>query len=567
MPPHGFRYLCAASFHVLHCALPEIGMPNSSGATPAATPTRRAGRHRLFRSPYAILLLLLTLCVVKGLLGPGPIRVYTHDSWMFLDGAWRILNGQRPHHDFYSNLGFLCYLPTALGLQIARGAAAVNWGQCFSGMLVALLGVPLIFRRIRPSFASLYCTALVLLSIAPFALGEFFTLGTQGMFYNRWGYALLGILLVECVSPVGGKRPGFSDFGGGSIAGAVLALLFFVKFTFSVWALILICATIPWRRQTRVRWLGLALGSLIIGVAGLAFLRFDVAAILRDIHTVAVARRVSLLFIVGKPLQNLHGLTYICAFSAVAALGLSASGATGYARRWIWISLTVLGIDALALATNMLAQPAGFPFMCLATILMVADIAALVQPTEPFRSARQALLAWGLSIVLVNPVLDAAGLVYATRRSLQPRAFAGETIASPTADDLITTEYLNASTGANSLVEEANDGLRLLEASSTSTEKVAAFWFANPFSYWLQRPPMRHGSTNYDYGANFNEKSGPSPEYAFGDADVILVPRVDEAGLGWASQNPMERVYGPFLGSHFTKARESRFWWLYRKVP
>jgi hypothetical protein len=114
-------------------------------------------------------------------------------------------------------------------------------------------------------------------------------------------------------------------------------------------------------------------------------------------------------------------------------------------------------------------------------------------------------------------------------------------------------------------VEEANDGIALLQKQSKPTERIGAFWFANPFSYWLQRAPMRGGSPCWDYGGNFNDKSGPAPEEAFGGADVILVPRVNEDGLGWTGQPQLSRVYGTFLESNFRKVAESRYWWLYRK--
>jgi hypothetical protein len=164
-------------------------------------------------------------------------------------------------------------------------------------------------------------------------------------------------------------------------------------------------------------------------------------------------------------------------------------------------------------------------------------------------------------------VLDATGLVLAAfRTAIQPKQFATARIISPVGDDVITTEFLNPATGANPLVDEANDGIALLQRESKSAEKIGAFWFANPFPYWLQRAPMRGGSPCWDYGGNFNDKSGPSPEAAFGGADVILVPRVNEDGLDYVGRSQLSRVYGPFVESNFAKVAESRFWWLYRKA-
>ena len=76
---------------------------------------------------------------------------------------------------------------------------------------------------------------------------------------------------------------------------------------------------------------------------------------------------------------------------------------------------------------------------------------------------------------------------------------------------------------------------------------------------------MAGGTPTYDYGSNYNEKSGPTPEEAFGPADVVLVPRLAEDGLPWASTPPLIRIYKPYVDANFTKVAETRYWWLYRK--
>ena len=50
----------------------------------------------------------------------GPLMQYTyaHDAFIFLDGGWRVLHGQRPQIDFSTNLGPIMFLYTALGIKI-----------------------------------------------------------------------------------------------------------------------------------------------------------------------------------------------------------------------------------------------------------------------------------------------------------------------------------------------------------------------------------------------------------------------------------------------------------------
>src|SRR5947209_18349739 len=64
---------------------------------------------------------MILICAARALIGLKATSVFTHDAFMFLDGAWRMMNGQRPHIDFYSHLGVLTYAPTVLGLWLSRG--------------------------------------------------------------------------------------------------------------------------------------------------------------------------------------------------------------------------------------------------------------------------------------------------------------------------------------------------------------------------------------------------------------------------------------------------------------
>src|ERR1700681_4846280 len=77
-----------------------------------------------------VALIILGLCLVRGYVGMWGSRIYTQDAFPILDGAWRVINGQRPHVDFYTGLGPMTYLMTAAGMVIAGGnAAGLAYGQ------------------------------------------------------------------------------------------------------------------------------------------------------------------------------------------------------------------------------------------------------------------------------------------------------------------------------------------------------------------------------------------------------------------------------------------------------
>jgi hypothetical protein len=83
--------------------------------------------------------LLLAMVACRGLVAMYGMRFYPQDGFLVLDGAWRMLNGQRPHVDFNSIIGPAAYLPTLVGFRLASNTAAgFGYGQA----LVALvLGV------------------------------------------------------------------------------------------------------------------------------------------------------------------------------------------------------------------------------------------------------------------------------------------------------------------------------------------------------------------------------------------------------------------------------------------
>src|ERR1700758_1262466 len=84
----------------------------------------RAWNTRLLKRKWVIVALILLLAVLSAARCFAALIAsedFTTDAFMVFDGAWRILNGQRPHIDFYSHVGVLTFVPEVIGLWIARG--------------------------------------------------------------------------------------------------------------------------------------------------------------------------------------------------------------------------------------------------------------------------------------------------------------------------------------------------------------------------------------------------------------------------------------------------------------
>src|SRR5260370_40743680 len=82
-------------------------------------------------------LMITALCLLRAYTGLSGIQVYSHDAFGTLDGAWRVLHGQKPHADFYSPLGPVIYLLTAFGLLLSHGGAeGFGYSQAFCGCIL-----------------------------------------------------------------------------------------------------------------------------------------------------------------------------------------------------------------------------------------------------------------------------------------------------------------------------------------------------------------------------------------------------------------------------------------------
>ena len=73
----------------------------------------------------------------------------------------------------------------------------VGYGNTFAGIVIGIWAYALLVRRVSGLLAVVGAAMLCLLALAPVQLGESFRLSTIAMSYNRQGYALLGLLILE----------------------------------------------------------------------------------------------------------------------------------------------------------------------------------------------------------------------------------------------------------------------------------------------------------------------------------------------------------------------------------
>jgi hypothetical protein len=76
------------------------------------------------------------------------------------------------------------------------------------------------------------------------------------MVYNRYGYALLGLVMLEAFQPAGGSKRTTEEWVGGISSGAATALALFLKASFSLVAFAFLAASFLFWRPARRRLLG-----------------------------------------------------------------------------------------------------------------------------------------------------------------------------------------------------------------------------------------------------------------------------------------------------------------------
>lgn len=458
-------------------------------------------------------------CLVTLLLGVPQVAVYGHDVFIMLDGGWRVLQGQRPHVDFYSGFGPLSYLIAAAGLGSARcEVVGIVYMTTAVGLALGLWIWFLVRSRLKAWFAMLFLALGVFFWLAPFPIGEPYYMTSYAMQYNRLGYILLAIILVELYS----TQPGQTH--AGLSTGIATGFALFLKISFFFPAVVLIAASYVLAGKCRKHFCAVVLGFGLVCLPMLAYLQWDLAAMLGDINIAAMARRLRF-FESYDPLRtllrNINPMFMLVGFAFVTWLcvaDMERAGTRSAAKQLFGLSLLVLGVDIMTSIAN--TQRHGFPLALFAALIFanrisgrfVSDRGRLV----PSSLAGPVAVAVAALVIVFPPLSDTVngwGSVLRSRLS-KDAAQHSVHIEAPHLAALAFNDHNEPGTDPadnNGLAYATlvNEGLTLLRSNSGAGDRIACLWFANPFSYALLRAPARGGSTFFDYGTNFTDAHSP----------------------------------------------------------
>ena len=515
----------------------------------------------------ALLVVILGICLRTGFM---PIRSYVEDVIFFADNAWRVLWGQRPHVDYSSGLGPVTYLISALGMKAAGGNLnGLGYGNAFAGVAIGIWAYGLLVKRVSGVLAVAGAAMLCLLALAPVQLGESFRLSTIAMSYNRQGYALLGLLIIESF-PLRPEEPARGVAGAVS-TGAVCAILLFLKANYFLVGLVLAAASLLWNgRLERRRVIGLAAGFGVVALAFLAYLRFDLGAMLADLRMAADARSgaISPAFVIQVFAENFPGfliLSGLAAMTQMAGTGIAKGGRLGRVLRFrpFALAIAVYVAGVLLLVTN--CQLERLPLHELVALLFLDCILQWSWLDVRYAAVMTVVTA---GLILGTQSTDGLALVNGLRLKLRtPEQFAytvpnGGYAGAVFLDDYLENKGTHRAYG-NFYHAYLTDGTDLLRRELQPGEKVTTMDTYNAFPFALGIEPPRGGMASATYQYLFSDRLHPTADAFFGNADVVMYPK--EHALTDAKWEGMVKYYIPEMERRYKQVAESAQWRMYRR--
>jgi hypothetical protein len=522
-----------------------IAQPQESGS--------RALRFPALSLPWIVFAIGLGLAVVLALPGQTVTTKYVNDLFIFLDGAYRIVSGgQVPNRDFHSSLGPLAFYLPAIGYGLTGSlGAAMPIGMAFATVFLGAIGAHLIGTRMRPLTGIALAVFLLLIAAVPLNPGEGIADLSFAMFYNRLGWAAIGLLFVLYLPPFEASR---KQTALDAICAALLTLfLLYLKASYGLVAagFLLFMAT---DRSAR-RWSLAALAAVAIAMVAVELFWHGTGTYVADIR---LASAVSgdlpdVVRLINIALPNLADI-------AVYFLFIFLLLATRRSFRDFLFLGFVGGSGVLIIEQN-------FQIVGILTLAAGASVAAeLLARAAP--SWAKSGVATGLPLLLAImmvpvTVQNGMALLLHTGLSLTQQGdpialpgFAGVRLVQLSNEGL----YRNFSRYNQSLV----DGVTALASLEVPAERVVVFDFVGPFSAGLGLAPPRDDSPWYHWGRTLDDEVFPPASEILADAEVIMEAK-------WPIEvwtaNGMRRVYADYLDSNFTLARESGDWRIYVRNP
>jgi len=399
-------------------------------------------------------------------------------------------------------------------------------------------------------------------------------LSSHAMVYNRYGYALLALVLLECFGRVpGAKLEGATaprEFAGGFSTGVIVAILLFLKASYFAIALPIVAVSFIFRQANVRRAVGLTLGFGAAAFALLAYMRFDVVAIVHALKMAAGARSNMLYPDIFGLILAAEVPAMLCAISmALVATGPKASGGSWLDRHLpLVLALLVISADTLLTFTNM--QSDAVPLTSLLPIFVAGfffDHRRQVPRARKRPGRLLLLLATASACTLFVPPFcsDLFSLWYGARQKAHPtQSRISVRFTEPRLASLILYNgSLDINANGRGYTTYVNDGVALLRRNCNRADRVLTMDMTNPFPYALGWQPPRGGAAAIAFNYTLSARNRPSFDQFFGDTTVVMVPK--RPALGDTYLGPFNTLFMPEVLRRYSLAAESDLFRLYKR--
>lgn len=487
---------------------------------------------------------------------------WVQDMFIPLEAVQHMLRGERAHVDFQSPLGLFYLLPFRLAAALAPVSAhTIVYANLIAGVAAAALAWGVAWGRLGLWGGALLATYAGFVAASPRQPGDLWDGITYNAAYNRFGWALIGLLAVAAMLP---RRAGRGD---GVLAGLLLALLFHLKITYFLAGVGV--AGLAWLWARRGARLDFALGAVLgwgLLMAGLEVATGSLLPYLADLRAAAAAQADPARFwqFVAVAQSAMPG------FSVVVVIAMLAEGerrlTAGLARRLAMpVALIACGV-AIGTQNYFAAEN---PLLPLAGLLCFA--AGSGWSDVPRRRHRAALAAVGL--LFLRPIaLDTAAAAGTALRTAHAGPEVAWLAATPLADLRIAPgEVRLPAAPADALPGVANDaeyilvlgdGAALLRRHAAPGQTVLPLAWSNPFPVLLGTRPPRHELLWWDVGRTFSATIHPEPALLLADVDHVLVPKTY---YDLPTSAAMIEIYADAIKAGFVPRAESRYWSLWSR--
>lgn len=492
----------------------------------------------------------LVLAAFLALPGTTVTTKYVNDLFIYLDGTYRIWSGEVPNVDFQSSLGPLAFYLPAAGYGLTGSmAAAMPVGMALMVTMFAMVTAEVIGSRMRWTTGLPLAIFLLLIAAAPANPGEWVGELTFAMFYNRMGWAALGLLLVMYL-PRWRQSPG-TELKDAACAGFLLLFMLYTKITYGLAELGFLIFMLSDRRQ--YRWAALALCSCLVAVLLIEVLWQGGLNHLADLR---LASQVSggiptIRALADVALRNLADVTVYAIFAVLLLL---------LRRR-----LRDLLFIGFCVATGFLIIEQNFQILGILTLGASAAVIAEIL-LQPETMPKFWYLPRGLPLLLTMFLLPVtvSNAATLTMHVFYAVSGKGEQVPLPNFEGIRLVPMW--STGQYDYFRRYNetlaDGAAALADLGEAPEHVVVLDFVNPFSAGMRlRPPAGDGAW-YHWGRTLNRDHHPPADEIFAGATLVLDPK---SPIEIWTTLGMRDIYADYIADHYRLVRETQYWRIYRR--